>query len=675
MKKDEGLVNELIGRTLGSRYEIKEIVGEGGMARVYRGEDLKLSRPVAIKVLYEHFAGDAEFIRRFQQEAKAAARLSHPSIVNVYDEGEEDGVYYIIMEYLEGYTLKDIILRDGKLKAEEAMHIAYQICDALVHAHRQNVIHRDIKPQNIMITPEGRVKVADFGIARAATDSTITHGKSLMGSVYYSSPEQARGSMADQKSDIYSLGVVMYEMVTGELPFSGESPVSIALKHLQEDLVPPRQMEPEVPSEVEMIILRTMRKERNMRYRSAAELLEDLEEWLQGQGKDNYVKGTLKNRLQAYESEARSKEDEKGQSAGDAGGKPVNKITSYFDDDYSNVDYSDEEYDYEDEDEEDGEGFPVKKALLYGSLLAVLFFVIWLGYGFVSGLVSDIFEVPEVTVPDLEGLSLEEAERALQDEGLDFVIEGEAHSDTVPEDHVVSQNPLAGRSVRQERAIELVISLGPDKVEVPDLVGRTEREARLILQDLDLEVDLSEEHSDDVEAGYIIRQDPGTGFELTRDETVRVVVSKGKKPFSLRNFHGWDIKDAREWLNLYDLVERNVDKEHSDEVGEDKVISQHPDPGTMVQKGDPVDLVVSKGSEPVEHEVHPLTIAPEVELGQVIRVDLDDEEGRRTIFEGEFAGEAVSMEVIGSGQVILMELRDDEYVTIDTFTYPQAEID
>ncbi len=646
MNPDEGLVRVLIGKKLGNRYEIQEGIGEGGMARVYRGHDLKLNRAVAIKILYEHFAHDTEFIRRFQQEATAAAKLSHPAIVNVYDEGQEEDIYYIVMEYVDGYTLKDVILRDGRLKPEEAVHIAQQICDALVHAHRHNVIHRDIKPQNIMLTQEGRIKVADFGIARAATDSTITHGKSLMGSVYYSSPEQARGSIADQKSDVYSLGVVMYEMLTGTLPFFGESPISVALKHLQEDITPPRQIEPAVPSELEMIILRTMRKERSMRYQNAAELLQDLEEWLNAQNKNNHVKNDLKNRLLSYEQidQARRAQDLQANKADDSH-------------------YEEEE---EDEDEEDGDSFPVKKAILYGSLLAALFFVVWFGYGFIAGLL----QVPEVTVPYLQGLSLAQAEEKLQEVGLDFVIENEVHNEDIPVDHVISQNPLAGRSVKQERAVELVISLGPDLVEVPSLLGRTEREARLLLSDLQLDIERLEEYSDDVAAGLVMRQDPGDGFRLARNETVQIVVSSGQQPFSLRNFHGWDEKDAREWLSLYELVLRNIDEEHSDELGEGKIISQHPEAGTMVQEGDPVDLVISLGSEPPEYEVHPLTIVPEVELFQYIRVDVDDEEGRRTIFEGEFKGESISMEIYGSGQVILMELRNDDFVTIDTFTYP-----
>ena len=282
-------MKKMPGRLLGNRYKVLEKVGEGGMARVYRGMDTKLNRQVAVKILYEQFAGDADFLRRFKQEAKAAARLTHPNIVNIYDEGEEDNIHYIIMEYVEGYTLKDLVQRDGRLKPEESVQIVIQICDALAHAHSQNVIHRDIKPQNIIMTEDGRVKVTDFGIARATADTTITYGRSLLGSVYYSSPEQARGYSTDSKSDIYSLGVLFYEMLTGVVPFSGESPISVALKHLQDDVVPPRSLIPELPAFLEGVILKTMRKDRQLRYNNALELKEDLEGWLTGRDRDSYV--------------------------------------------------------------------------------------------------------------------------------------------------------------------------------------------------------------------------------------------------------------------------------------------------------------------------------------------------------------------------------------------------
>ncbi|HAP32209.1 MAG TPA: serine/threonine protein kinase, partial [Firmicutes bacterium] len=268
------------GRLLGNRYRLGEKVGEGGMARVFRGMDMKLNRPVAVKVLYEQFGADPEFLRRFKQEAKAAAKLSHPSIVNVYDEGEEDNIHYIIMEFVEGYTLKDIILREGRLRQIDAAQVVYLVCDALASAHSQNIVHRDIKPQNIIITPEGRVKVTDFGIARAVSDATITHGRSLLGSVYYSSPEQARGGSADRQSDIYSLGIVFYEMLTGTVPFYGESPISVALKHLQEDIIPPGKLVPGLSPGLGKILKKAVQKDLNLRYSNIVQFRDDLDGWL-----------------------------------------------------------------------------------------------------------------------------------------------------------------------------------------------------------------------------------------------------------------------------------------------------------------------------------------------------------------------------------------------------------
>lgn len=641
-------MREMLGRVLGHRYKIIEKIGEGGMARVYRGIDMKLNRPVAIKVLYEHFVNDPEFIRRFQQEAKAAARLSHPAIVNVYDEGEEEEIHYIVMEYVNGETLKEKIVREKRLKPEEAINIALQICDALVHAHAQNVIHRDIKPQNIIITPEGRVKVADFGIAKAAADSTITHGRSLLGSVYYSSPEQARGSCADQKSDIYSLGVVIYEMLTGTVPFSGESPISIALKHMQEEIVPPRKIVPGIPGELDMIIIKAMHKDRNMRYQSALELLNDLEEWLKGSKKEIYNDGCLAKRLQPY--------------------KPLRKYHNY---DLNRVNHSgnsmsSEEDNDEEQEERKGSRWSIKRAIFYFSALAGIILLIWFGYQYISGFLI----VPEVTVPELTGLTLEEAEEKLASLGLEYSIGGEVHSDTIPEGSVVSQKPPAGRSVRKERVIELVLSLGPEYIKVPNLLGRTELEARLILSDLGLNMEISHEYSEEVAAGYVLRQDPGEGFRLGRDETVYVVISGGKKPFSLRNLQGWDFSDAKEWLNLYGLVLRNVEEEYSDQFPEGQVISQFPPAGEMVQSGDPVDLVISKGRKPGTYKTYDLIVRPQVPLGQVIKVYIEDENGMRIVFEGEFLGEAITTQGVGSGKIILMELRDNEYITIDTRYFP-----
>ena len=625
-------MKEIPGRLLGNRYKIVENIGEGGMARVYRGIDTKLNRPVAIKVLYEQFAADPDFLRRFKQEAKSAARLSHPNIVNIYDEGEESGLHYIVMEYVNGCTLKDLIQRDERLNPEEAVRILIQICDALAHAHSQNVIHRDIKPQNIMLTGEGRVKVADFGIARAAADATITYGRSLLGSVYYSSPEQARGSSTDPKSDVYSLGVLFYEMLTGVVPFSGESPISIALKHLQEDVVPPGKLVPELPAALENIVLKAMHKDRHLRYNSASELRSDLEGWLVSEDRRNYAGSLHLQRPSLAERPGKLlKETNKEQE-----GKMKKKPRS------------------------------LKKSVFWGVVALFLILAAYWGYGFLY----DFLVVPEVKVPKLTGLSLEEAEKELASLGLGCNVIREEYNDNVPANHVIFQETPAQRSVRKGRVIDLVISLGPEYVEVPYLVGKTELESRLILTDLGLNMTLDYEYSDDISPGYIIRQDPGKDFHLNKGDTVHVVVSEGKRPFPLRNFRDWSLEDAQEWLNIYELVLHRVDEEYSEEVAEGYVISQFPAAGEMVQAGDSVVLVVSKGREPGTYSSYKINVTPQVPPGQRIKIYIEDEEGTKVVFEGIYQGGTIHARGIGSGKLVVMELRDEEYHIIDIKNFP-----
>ncbi len=638
---------DVLGRTLDNRYEVMEKIGEGGMSRVYKGLDKKLNRIVAVKVLYEQFAGDPEFLRRFKMEAKAAAKLLHPSIVNVYDEGESQGIHYIIMEYVEGFTIKEIIQRQGRLRPQDAAQLVLQVCDALVHAHAHKVIHRDIKPQNIIITSDGRAKVTDFGIARAAANATITHGRSLMGSVYYSSPEQARGNFASEQSDIYSLGVVLYEMVTGTLPFSGESPVSVALKHLQEDLVPPRELVPDIPREMEMIIFRSMHKDPHLRYASAVELRNDLDEWLSGLEKDNLGSSSLLKRLHSYGLQS-VRQDNDGYRS------------------YSQNEYFQNEESEDDEEAMSDSNLPWKKVIIYGVVLGIVVLLLFNGYQFLRS----SFIVPEVEVPDLVGMSLNDVEQELASLELGYIIIDELHSDTVPEGYVISQDPPARRSVKQDRVIDLVLSKGVDEIEVPDLVGRSELESRIILNDADFEVDITHEYSENVESGYVIRQDPSKDFRLAKGDTVRLVISEGKRPFSLRDFKGWSLEDAKEWMDLNGLVLGDVREEYSDEYDEGQVLSQYPAAGEEVRSGNSVDFVLSKGAEPETYESYEYRIQPEVPEGNIIMVYIEDVEGKRTIFEGEYQGEVISAEGIGEGQIVLMELRDDEYYTIDVLEFP-----
>lgn len=642
---------DVLGKTLENRYEVMEKIGEGGMSRVYKGLDKKLNRVVAVKVLYEQFAGDPEFLRRFKMEAKAAAKLSHPAIVNVYDEGENQGVHYIIMEYVEGLTIKEIVQRQGRLRSQDAAQLVLQVCDALVHAHAHKVIHRDIKPQNIIITTDGRAKVTDFGIARAAANATITHGRSMMGSVYYSSPEQARGSSANEQSDIYSLGVVLYEMVTGTVPFSGESPISVALKHLQEDFVPPREIVPDIPGETEMLIFRSMHKEPHSRYASALDFRNDLDEWLSGQEKNSTGGSSLLKRLHSYGLQSTRKDSDHN---------------NYFQDKYLHEDdVDDNESETEDEEVEDNI-LPWKKVIIYGIVLGIVVLLLFNGYQFLrSSLV-----VPEIEVPELVGMSLDDAERELTTLGLKFSIVEEFHSDTVPEGHVISQEPPAQRSVKQDRVIELVLSKGAVEIEVPDLVGKSELESRLLLDDADLEMEVSYEYSESIDRGYVIRQDPSTDFSLAEGDTVHLVISEGKRPFSLRDFRGWSLEDAKEWIDNNGLVLRHTEEEYSEEHEEGHIVSQKPAAGEEVQTGDSVELIVSKGVEPVTYDTYEQSIIPEVPEGSIIKVYIEDVEGKKVIFEGEYQGEIINTEGVGEGQLVLMELRDEEYYTIDVIEFP-----
>ena len=283
---------EMIGKVLGARYEIIEKIGGGGMALVYKAKCQLLNRYVAVKVLRDEFTNDEEFIKKFRHESQAAASLSHPNIVNIYDVGSEGDIYYIVMEYIKGKTLKEIINENGKLSSEQTVNYSIQIAEALQHAHNNHIVHRDIKPHNIMVTEDGRIKVTDFGIARAVTSTTMTNTSSVIGSVHYFSPEQARGKFTDEKSDIYSLGIVMYEMITGKVPFEGESPISIALKHVEEEIVSPRTTDDTVPENIEYIIMKCVRKNQSERYKNAGELLKDLRKVKYTNGKIDFVEDT-----------------------------------------------------------------------------------------------------------------------------------------------------------------------------------------------------------------------------------------------------------------------------------------------------------------------------------------------------------------------------------------------
>jgi len=547
----------MVGKVLAERYELIEKIAEGGMARVYRGRDLLLKRTVAIKILKDQMTGDAAFIRRFEREAQSAAALSHPHIVNIYDVGEQDGTYFMVMEYVDGSNLKQHIREKGRLSVHEAVRISRQIAEALEEAHKAGVVHRDIKPQNILFSRDGKVKVADFGIAIAGDGATVTVGDEIIGTVQYIAPEQARGEIAGKQSDLYSLGIVFYEMVTGKVPFTGESPVAVAMKHIQEQIVPPGRLVSDLPEQLEQVIMKAVEKDAANRYNTADEFLEDL-----------------------FYAENR--------------GEPrVAPKRNYVD----NTDYEDEE----DVVLRPTPSSPLKKQgkrvsprlvkALAGVVLLLALVAALVGGGW--HVVNNMLVPPEVAVPDVRNLTQNEAVEVLRDANLVPSTEvSYIYDDQIDVGHVVKTDPPEGRIVRHDREISLFISQGPEFIATPDLYGRTENEARVILNDLDLAMSVVRDYNEDVPKGQIYRQVPGESFRISPGEEVVVYVSDGRGPFELADLVGRSEEGA---LNYIDANDLNARVRTRFSVGNSGfVIEQDPEPGTEVLPDQIIELVVGE---------------------------------------------------------------------------------
>ena len=596
------------GVVLGKRYEILGRVGSGGMADVYKGKDHKLNRFVAIKVLKSDYRTDEVFIRKFLSEAQAAAGLMHPNVVNVYDVGQDRGLYYMVMELVEGITLKDYIEKKGKLSPKETVSISIQMVTGLQAAHNQHIVHRDIKPQNIIISKDGKVKVTDFGIARATT-STQTISTSVMGSVHYTSPEQARGGVVDQKSDIYSIGITMYEMVTGHVPFDGDSTVTVALKHLQEEITSPAEEVPDLPYSLECIIMKCTQKNPAMRYHDCASLLLDLKRSLVDPDGDFVVignKGNVDDRTVVMSTEE------------------INEVQRrrYPNDDDDYDDDEDYDRDGEDDDDEDDDDRRyrdrdhgrrknnvnsdtkrIMKILMIvaGVVVALLIlFLVGNAAGFFSGpgLVQNEQEM--VKVPDLRGMTEEEARKELEGTDLGMKVENERQpSNQYEEDEIMSQDPAADTEVAKNSTITVVISSGEEAkmVKVPNIVDRTEEEAEKSLQAAKLTVVHGEaQFSDEIDAGRVISSDPEAGTEVEEGTEVTIVISLGKDQAKVPELRNKSASEAEAALKDAGLA-GSASEEYSDSVEAGLVISQSIDAGEKVDKGTTVSYVVSKGPE------------------------------------------------------------------------------
>ena len=593
------------GVILGKRYEILGRVGSGGMADVYKGKDHKLNRYVAIKVLKSDYRSDQVFIKKFLSEAQAAAGLMHPNVVNVYDVGQDRGLYYMVMELVEGITLKDYIEKKGRLSAKETVSIAIQMVTGLQAAHNQHIIHRDIKPQNIIISKDGKVKVTDFGIARATT-STQTISTSVMGSVHYTSPEQARGGVVDEKSDIYSIGITLYEMVTGHVPFDGDSTVSVALKHLQEQITSPAEEVEDLPYSLECIIMKCTQKSPNLRYHDCASLLLDLKRSLVDPDGDFVVPGagaaTDTDRTVVMSTEELEQ---------------VQQRQYNTDDDY---DDDEEEYDDDEEEDDDDDDYDrrsqnrrrknnvnsdtkrIMKILMIVAGVVVALLVLFLvanAAGFFSGpgLVQE--ESETVKVPDLRGKTEEEAREELKDTGIGLTVSNERQSSNkYDEGEIMSQDPEPGEEVEMHSTITVILSSGEEAktTRVPNVVGKSEAEAEKLIQEANLIVHHDSDYSSDVEEGNVISSDPKAGTEVEEGTEVTIVISLGAEQATVPDLRNKTASAAESALADAGLS-GSPSEEYSDSVPEGQVISQSIDPGQKVDKGTTVSYVVSRGPE------------------------------------------------------------------------------
>lgn len=627
-----------LGMFLGDRYEILEKIGSGGMAEVFKGKDHKLNRFVAVKVLKDEFVGDKNFVRKFKEEAQAAAGLAHPNIVNVYDVGDEQNINYIVMELVEGITLKTYIEKKGRLTVKEATSIAIQMGAGLELAHNNQIVHRDIKPQNIIISREGKVKVTDFGIAKSVSSNTNT--SDAMGSVHYTSPEQARGGYSDAKSDIYSMGIVMYEMVTGRVPFDGETTVVVAVKHLQEDIVSPRVYASDIPVSLEHIILKCTEKSPDRRYASVAELTADLKQSLVTPDV-NFVKEILPDGAKTVaitRDDITKIKQETGRIPLGRGAKHAypedfgEDDEELFDDDYDEDDYDDDDYDdydddYEDDDYDDDEDDDggildpkLEKIMTIGGIAAAVIIVIIIlfiiGKIFIFGKtgkkpkddndpqiedVLDKEEEEEQEVPDLLGKSYSEAKEALNSLGLGIQLgETRASSDYEP-GQIIEQSVEAGTKVEANTTIIVDICGDGEELTVPDVIGQTQERAVKALEDMGFTVDVTEAFDENTAKGNVISTTPKAESKEKRGGVIRLVVSKGKEEkeeeVTVPKIEGLTEGEAKSSLQSAGLTSGTARSAFSDTVEEGRIISQSIKSGTKVPKDTAVSYEVSKGKE------------------------------------------------------------------------------
>ncbi|EIN1026761.1 Stk1 family PASTA domain-containing Ser/Thr kinase [Listeria monocytogenes] len=574
----------MIGKRLSDRYKILHAIGGGGMANVYLAHDIILDRDVAVKILRIDLADESNLIRRFQREAQSATSLVHPNIVSVYDVGEENDLHYIVMEHVDGMDLKQYIHENHPISYDKAVDIMLQIVSAVAIAHQHHIIHRDLKPQNILIDHDGVVKITDFGIAMALSETSITQTNSLLGSVHYLSPEQARGGMATQKSDIYSLGIVLYELLTGKVPFDGESAVSIAIKHLQADIPSARAQNLEIPQSLENIIIKATAKDPFLRYQNAEEMEKDLQTCLNQDrlNEPKYIFPTDDGDTKAIPIIA-TKDTMQNL---DKTIVPEGKVAA--------AEVAPEE--------NKGKKKMSKKkkiALIVSSVIII--FIIGILLLWLLGKSPD-----EVAVPDVSGKTEDQAVALLQKEGFVIGKTAEKNSDEVAEGKVINTDPEAGEMKEKGTKINLFVSIGSKKITMDDYTGRSYTDTKALLEEQGFNNISSEEaYSSEVEKGLIISQTPTQGTDVVAKSTdVKFVVSKGAEPISLKDLRGYTKTAVEDYASPLGLKVSSKE-ENSNTVEKGQVISQSPSAGTAMNPGDTIEIVISAG--PKEKQVKEVT--------------------------------------------------------------------
>lgn len=651
----------LIGKRISGRYKVIETIGGGGMANVYLAHDMILDRDVAVKVLRLDFANDEDFIRRFRREAKAATSLNHPNIVNIYDVGEEGDIYYIVMEYVDGQTLKQYIQQYSPLPVEEAIQIMKQLTSAISHAHENNIVHRDIKPQNVLIDRAGNVKITDFGIAMALTATSITQTNSVLGSVHYLSPEQARGAMANKKSDIYSLGIVMFELLTGRLPFFGESAISIALKHLQSETPSVRRWNPHIPQSVENIVLKATAKDPFARYESVEKMEEDLSSALHPD-RLNEEKFVIPDDHEATKAIPIITND-----------KPFDRL--------------DETIVHNGADKQSSQssvtsGTEKKKRKKWPIILTSVFVSLLILLVLIITIIPNMLKPKDIPVPDVTNLEISEAIKQLEDNGFEIGETIEIVDNEIEVDHIVKTDPKAGQKAKEGSSINLYVSIGKEKFQLSDYRERQYDEVLRILENKYFKDIIKTEVHDNSEPGTIIEQQPAPNEEVVPEETIlEFIVSKGPEKIVLKDLRGYNEKGILDYAESVGLHMDMSQAEYHDSVQSGLVISQSPAAGTELTKGSKVTVIISKG----KRETPPKSVFKEIvipyepeEEGEPQEIQIYIEDMNRSMtepFETFYITETTKRRLeftIAEGKKAGYKVMRDRSVIIDeTIPFPQ----